>query len=494
MKKKIVTGMLIALALCSITACGKNKASSSAAQSASVVGAEASKTAEGSAVASTTSQTPETSGSQTPETADSQVSQTLETTAGQTSAAAQGNETVSAAITLDEDMASVSYVLLARMISAHEGNTAFNAEDKTNGDTFWKEMNYLVSAYGINNKRISFDETTKQYTVKKAQLRFYAAALYSDLGKAKKLPEIVESNESVKKSGSKWQFAMNDTSAYDVAVQSCEKLDKSGSYKITVYLVDASARTSLGEYSAVIKKSPYKGKKSPFHYAVVSLEKMTKMPMETVLVGNTDSNTDTQDASGQGTATTDTTNTAASTTQTADSTDNATGSTSYGTVLSMPGASSGNSGTTGATSGTADGSGTQAAGTTDSTGSQAADTANSTASQSTAATDTAAASQSTAATDTAAASQTAGSDSDTISGASVTADAAKEIAQKYYGASSADGKEYTYKYEGTTTYQNVPYYNYSVSDGKTTVINILVSGDGARIYKGTNTNGSWSMQ
>ncbi|MEI3245696.1 MAG: hypothetical protein V8S26_06105 [Lachnospiraceae bacterium] len=39
MKKKIVTGMLIALALCSITACGKNKASSSAAQSASVVGA-----------------------------------------------------------------------------------------------------------------------------------------------------------------------------------------------------------------------------------------------------------------------------------------------------------------------------------------------------------------------------------------------------------------------------------------------------------------------
>ena len=494
MKKKIVTGMLIALALCSITACGKNKASSSAAQSASVVGAEASKTAEGSAVASTTSQTPETSGSQTPETANSQVSQTPETTAGQTSAAAQSNETVSAAITLDEDMASVSYVLLARMISAHEGNTAFNAEDKTNGDTFWKEMNYLVSAYGINNKRISFDETTKQYTVKKAQLRFYAAALYSDLGKAKKLPEIVESNESVKKSGSKWQFAMNDTSAYDVAVQSCEKLDKSGSYKITVYLVDASARTSLGEYSAVIKKSPYKGKKSPFHYAVVSLEKMTKMPMETVLVGNTDSNTDTQDASGQGTATTDTTNTAASTTQTADSTDNATGSTSYGTVLSMPGASSGNSGTTGATSGTADGSGTQAAGTTDSTGSQAADTANSTASQSTAATDTAAASQSTAATDTAAASQTTGSDSDTISGASVTADAAKEIAQKYYGASSADGKEYTYKYEGTTTYQNVPYYNFSVSDGKTTVINILVSGDGARIYKGTNTNGSWSMQ
>ena len=494
MKKKIVTGMLIALALCSITACGKNKASSSAAQSASVVGAEASKTAEGSAVASTTSQTPETSGSQTPETADSQVSQTPETTAGQTSAAAQGNETVSAAITLDEDMASVSYVLLARMISAHEGNTAFNAEDKTNGDTFWKEMNYLVSAYGINNKRISFDETTKQYTVKKAQLRFYAAALYSDLGKAKKLPEIVESNESVKKSGSKWQFAMNDTSAYDVAVQSCEKLDKSGSYKITVYLVDASARTSLGEYSVVIKKSPYKGKKSPFHYAVVSLEKMTKMPMETVLVGNTDSNTDTQDAPGQGTATTDTTNTAASTTQTADSTDNATGSTSYGTVLSMPGASSGNSGTTGATSGTADGSGTQAAGTTDSTGSQAADTANSTASQSTAATDTAAASQSTAATDTAAASQTTGSDSDTISGASVTADAAKEIAQKYYGASSADGKEYTYKYEGTTTYQNIPYYNFSVSDGKTTVINILVSGDGARIYKGTNTNGSWSMQ
>ncbi len=481
MKKKIVTGMLVALALCSITACGKNKASSSASQSASAVGAEASGTAEGSALAaaSTTSQTAETAGSQTAETSSSQtpetasaISQTPEVTADQTTAAAsQSTETVSAAITLDEDMASVSYVLLARMISEYEGNTAFNAEDKTNGDTFWKEMNYLVSAYGVNNKRISFDETSKQYTVKKAQLRFYAAALYSDLGKAKKLPQIADGSESVTKSGSKWQFAMNDTSAYDVAVQSCEKLDKSGTYRITAYLVDASTRTSLGEYSAEIRKSPYKGKKSPFHYTIVSLEKMTKMLMETVLVGNTDSNTDTQDTAEQTAGTT----TGTTATQTASTGQTTTGSTdssssSYGTVLSMPGTSTGSSDTTGTAAGTTDTTGTQTAGTTDSTGTQTVGTTDSTAGQ------------------------TTGTDSDTITGASVTADAAKEIAQNYYGASSADGKEYTYKYEGTTTYQNVPYYNFSVSDGSSTVINILVSGDGARIYKGTNTNGSWTMQ
>lgn len=488
MKKKIVTGMLVALALCSITACGKNKASSSASQSASVVGEEASGTTEGSALqaASVTSQTAEATGSQTPETSASQTpettSQTPETSTDQTqgTTAAQSTETVSAAITLDEDMASVSYVMLARMISEHEGNTAFNAEDKTNGDTFWKEMNYLVSAYGVNNKRISFDETTKQYTVKKAQLRFYAAALYSDLGKARKLPEIAEGSESVTKSGSKWLFAMNDTSAYDVAVQSCEKLDKSGNYRITAYLVDASARTSLGEYSAVIKKSPYKGKKSPFHYTIVSMEKMTKMPMETVLVGNTDSNTDTQDTTAQTATTTGTTDTAAaSTAQTAGSTDSS--STSYGTVLSMPGTSTGSSDTTATTAGTTDTTGTQATGTTDSTGTQTAGTTDSTGTQTADTTDSTG-------------SQTTGSDSDTITGASVTADAAKEIAQNYYGASSADGKEYTYKYEGTTTYQNVPYYNFSVSDGSSTVINILVSGDGARIYKGTYTNGSWTMQ
>ena len=493
MKKKIVTGMLVALALCSITACGKNKASSSASQSASAVGAEASGTAEGSALAaaSATSQTAETAGSQTAETSSSQTpettsatSQTPEATADQTTgtAASQSTETVSAAITLDEDMASVSYVLLARMISEHEGNTAFNAEDKTNGDTFWKEMNYLVSAYGVNNKRISFDETSKQYTVKKAQLRFYAAALYSDLGKAKKLPQIADGSESVTKSGSKWQFAMNDTSAYDVAVQSCEKLDKSGTYRITAYLVDASTRTSLGEYSAEIKKSPYKGKKSPFHYTIVSLEKMTKMPMETVLVGNTDSNTDTQDTAAQTAVTT----TGTTDTQTASAGQTTTGSTdssssSYGTVLSMPGTSTGSSDTTDTAAGTTDTTGTQTAGTTDTTGTQTAGTTDSTGTQAAGTTDNTAG-------------QTTGTDSDTITGASVTADAAKEIAQNYYGASSADGKEYTYKYEGTTTYQNVPYYNFSVSDGSSTVINILVSGDGARIYKGTNTNGSWTMQ
>lgn len=482
MKKKIVTGMLLALALCSITACGKNKASSSVSQSTSVVGEQASKTPEA-------SQTVD--GSQSAETVSSQTSQTAETAASQTSqtteTAAQGTETVQAAIALDEDMASVSYVLLARMISEQEGNAAFDAESKANGETFWKEMNYLVSAYGVNNKRISFDESSKQYTVKKAQLRYYAASLYSGLGKAKKLPEITEGSESVTKSGSKWQFAMNDTTGYDIAVQSCEKLDKSGTYQITAYLVDASSRTSLGEYSAQVKKSPYKGKKSPFHYTIVSLEKMTKMPLETVLVGNTDSNEATQDAAQTaGTTDTATTQTAAasdgtaSTGQTADS-----GTTSYGTVLSMPGTST--AGTTDTTSKTATGT----AGTTDATaGAATTDTAGTANTTATAGTDQAAAAAGTTP-DTAAAS---GSDTDTIAGASVTADAAKEIAQNYYGASSADGKAYTYSYEGTTTYQNVPYYNFSVSDGSSTVINILVSGDGARIYKGTNTNGSWTMQ
>lgn len=481
MKKKIVTGMLLALALCSITACGKNKASSSVSKSTSVVGEQASQTPEA-------SQTVE--GSQSAETAVSQTSQTAETAASQTSqttetAAAQGADTVQAAIALDEDMASVSYVLLARMISDQEGNAAFDAENKTNGETFWKEMNYLVSAYGVNNKRISFDESSKQYTVKKAQLRFYAASLYSGLGKAKKLPEITEGSESVTKSGSKWQFAMNDTTGYDIAVQSCEKLDKSGTYQITAYLVDASSRTSLGEYSAQVKKSPYKGKKSPFHYTIVSLEKMTKMPLETVLVGNTDSNDTTQDAAQTaGTTDTSTTQTAAASDGTASQTPQTTdsGTASYGTVLSMPGTSS--AGSTGTTSQTT----TATAGTTDATaGAATTGTADTTA---TAGTDQTVAAAGTT-TDTTAAS---GSNTDTIAGASVTADAAKEIAQNYYGASSADGKAYTYSYEGTTTYQNVPYYNFSVSDGSSTVINILVSGDGARIYKGTNTNGSWTMQ
>ena len=472
MKRKIVTGLLVALMVCSVAGCGKSKASSSA-QGSSVV--EQSSQAAQSAAA----QGSQVQGSQSAEASNAQSSQSAEASSAQGSQSAEAStaqtaEKVSAAISLDEDMASVSYVLLARMISEHEGNAAYDAVEQTNGDTFWKEMNYLVSAYGVNNKRISFDENTKNYTVKKAQLRFYAAALYSDLGKAKKLPQIADGSTSVEKSGSKWQFAMNDTSSYDIAVQSCEKQDD-GTFKITAYLTDASSSTSLGEYTAFIKKSPYKSKKSPFHYTVVSLDKMTKMPLETVLVGNT-SDTQTQDASTQTAGTTDTAQTAGtdSTGSAATGTTNTTG-TQYGTVLSMPGTTSGtdtaqSAGTTGTTASTDQ----TAAADTQTTG-----TADTSASQ-------------TAGTDTSS-SQTTGTDN-TIAGATVTSDAAMEIAKKYYGASSSDGKEYTYKFEGTTSYQNVPYYNFSVSDGTNTVINILVSGDGARVYKGTNTNGSWTMQ
>lgn len=439
MKKKVLAGMLIALAVCSVTACGKKNDKEASVVSGSAITAE-----------SLTSETSQNVGSQTPEVAGTEQtgSQTAETTGTdqtglqmpETSQASQttGTQTVPASISLDEDMSSVNYVLLARMISDQEGNDAYDMAAKANGDSFWKEMNYLVSAYGVNNKKITFDEKTKEYALKKAQLRYYAAALYSDLGKAKKLPDIADGSTSVTKKGSKWKFAMNDTSAYDISVQSCSKQEKDGTYELSVYLVDAASQTSLGEYAAVIKKSPYTSSKSPFHYTIVSLNKMTKMDMETVLVG--DQQEDTQSTGQTGlSASTQTTGTTSS------SADN-TATQQYGQVLSMPGTSS----------------------------------------------DASAASQTQ--TDTTGTSQTAQTSGSDIAGATVTPDAAMEIAKKYYGAAASDGSAYVYKYEGTTTYQNVPYYNFSVSDGENLVINVLVSGDGARIYKGTNTNDSWTMQ
>lgn len=446
MKKRVLAGMLIALAVCSVTACGKDKKESSSVVSGSVI----------SSAQGAESQTPETSqaASQTPEAGQSTVSQTPETspTASQTPETGQTNgaQTVSASISLEEDMASVSYVLLARMISDYGGSAAFDGEKLENGDTFWKEMNYLVSAYGVNNKNITFDEESKEYSLKKAQLRYYAAALYSDLGKAKKLPDIADGSTSVTKKGSKWKFGMNDTSAYDVSVQSCSKQDKDGTYKLDVYLVDAATQTSLGEYAAEIKKSPYKGSKSPFHYTIVSLSKMTKIAMETVLVGEKED--ETQDTTQAGlTAPAQTSSGGASGTTSG-------GGSQYGSVLSMPGTS-------------ADANQTASPGTSTPSG-----------------TDTAGAA---VPSDNAAGQTSSGSD---IPGASINSDSAMEIAKRYYGASSSEGTEYQYTYEGTTTYQNVPYYNFSVSDGTNTIINVLVSGDGARIYKGTNTNNSWSMQ
>ncbi len=430
MKKRVLAGMVIALAVCSITACGKNKSEDSSAASASVVASE------------TESQTSQTQDALTAEGVDEDATQNTTQDTAQTAA----QETVSASISLDEDMASVSYTLLARMISDYQGNAAYDVTEGTNENSFWTELQYLVSAYGTNNTKISYDETSGEYTLKKAQLRYYAASLYSDLGKAKKLPDI--GVDSVTKKGSKWKVAATDTSAYDIALQSCSKQD-SGSYRITAYLVDTSNQTALGEYAAVIKKSPYKGKKSPFHYTIVSLSKMTKMSLETVLVGDVEE--ETTQTTQAGLTATDQTGSDSTTQSTGDS------STSYGTVLSMPGTTASTTQTTTETTQT----------TTETTQSTAATTGTDDSANTTAA---------------------------SMDGASITSDEAMAIAKKYYGEKANDGTDYQYIYAGTTTYQNVPYYNFTVSDGTTTVINVLVSGDGARIYKGTNTNDSWTMQ
>ena len=488
MKKKVLAGMLLALAVCSVTACGKDKNKEEVPASGSVVTSEASQagsqtpevsqtqeTAQTGEQAGQTAQTGEQPG-QTTQTAQDglqmpETAQTGDTAQGalqmpetaQTTDTAQQNQTAGAqpapaGISLEEDMSSVSYVLLARMISEQEGNKAYDAAAKANGDSFWKEMDLLVSAYGVNNKKIDFNESTKEYSMKKAQLRYYAAALYSDLGKAKKLPTIESDSTSVTKKGSKWKFAMNDTSAYDISIQSCAKQEKNGTYELRMHLVDSATQTSLGEYTALIKKSPYKSSKSPFHYSVVSLNKMTKMNMETVLVG--DRKDETEDTSQTGTtAGTQTAGTQDVQTQTTGTSATDGTTQQYGQVLTMPGTSSGTT----------------------------------TAPQTT---ENAPASQTQTQTTDPAAGQTAPAQSGTvdIAGATITAEAAMEIAKKYYGAAAADGTGYTYKYEGTTTYQNVPYYNFSVTNGETLVINVLVSGDGARIYKGTNTNNSWTMQ
>ena len=148
MKKRVIAGLLIALAVCSITACGKKKDKEASVISGSVVTSELSV-----AQMSQTPETSQTAGSQTPEAVSN------EQTGSQTQETAQtaGAQTVPAGISLEENMSSVSYVLLARMISEQEGNGAYDAETKENGDSFWKELNYLVSAYGVNNKKISFD-------------------------------------------------------------------------------------------------------------------------------------------------------------------------------------------------------------------------------------------------------------------------------------------------------------------------------------------------
>ena len=166
MKKKVLAGMLVALAVCSVTACGKKNDKEASVVSGSVITAESlesetSQAPEAAGTEQTGSQTPEAAGteqtgSQTTETAGTEQtgSQTPETASANQTA---GTQTVPAGISLDEDMSSVSYTLLARMISEQEGNAAYDVEAKTNGDSFWKELNYLVSIYGVNDNKITFD-------------------------------------------------------------------------------------------------------------------------------------------------------------------------------------------------------------------------------------------------------------------------------------------------------------------------------------------------
>ena len=364
-------------------------------------------------------------------------------------------ETVSEGIELEDDMASMSSVILARMIADYDGLTAYDKESGEGELTFWTEMSYLVTAYGTNNEKISYDEETGVYTLKKAQLRYYAASLYSSLGKAKKLPAIDKDSSEVTKKGGKWKFNTENIGDYDISIVSCSRENDEGISTIVAHLVNKDDSTSLGKYAVKITKSPYKGKKCPFYYSIVSIDKMSKMAMENILVGR-----------GSDAGTTDTSATGALTDTTGTTTDS---SSSYGNVLSMPG-------TTDTTA-------------TDATATDATAT-NTTATDATATDATA--------TDPATVTGTTGdgttATAEVMNGASISSDSAMKIAQNYYGTSLDDGTEYTYTYEGVATYMDTNYYNFSVNDSVGTVINILVSGDGARVFKGTNTNGTWTMQ
>ncbi|HCT89764.1 MAG TPA: hypothetical protein DF613_00045, partial [Lachnospiraceae bacterium] len=398
----------------------------------------------------------------------------------QVSGTAQGTDvSADTNVTLPEGGETVAYVLAARMVSDYLGSEAFVAETGTGAGTFWTTVDYLVSAYGTQNEKISTSEDGLSYEVKLEQLRYYAAALYADLGKAKDLPELSEMMTGVTlKSKKVYLFSIADTSQYRVTIHSLAETDDG--YGIRASLLDSTSGEAVAQYAVSVKKSAYTGKKSPFHYAVAGLSRMTKIPLVEVLVGPKDD----PDQAGQ------------STTEGQDPT--------QGAVTDQTVPAEGAQGTTDGTQGTQIPAGQDSAGSTSDGGSSSSDSGAPAGSSSSAAGDQA--SSSSAGTGSSSSSDSGSSSAD--QGASQPADSgggagggisngtALEQARDYFGTTDeASGKTYVYSYEGTTAFNGTDYYNFSVTDGEAYVTNILVSYDGSRILKGTkNADGSWSLQ
>ncbi|MCI8591567.1 MAG: hypothetical protein HFI88_04290 [Lachnospiraceae bacterium] len=395
-----------------------------------------------------------------------------------------GGTDVSAAtnVTLPEDGETVAYVLAARMVSDYLGNEAFVPGTETGANTFWATVDYLVSAYGTQNTKISTSEDGLSYEVKLEQLRYYAAALYADLGKAKDLPELSEMTTGVtRKSKKAYIFSMVDTSQYRATINSSVEVDDG--YKIGAALVDATSGETVVQYAASVKKSAYTGKKSPFHYAVAELNRMTKRPIVQVLVGpsNDDGQADQSAPEGQAPEGGQTT----------------------------PGDSAAPNGGDAGTSDGSQASGIPESGGTSSEGGSSSTDGGASAGSTSSATGDPASGSSAAGTEGGSSSADSGADGSSSAGqgtsqpsdgggtgGGISNGSALAQARDYFGTSDEEsGKTYVYSYEGTTTFNGTDYYNFYVTDGESYVTNILVSYDGSRILKGTkNADGSWSLQ
>lgn len=387
-------------------------------------------------------------------------------------------------VTLPEDGETVAYVLAARMVSDYLGNEAFVPGTETGANTFWSTLDYLVSAYGTQNTKITASEDGQSYEVKLEQMRYYAAALYADLGKAKDLPELSEMTTGVaRKSKKVYTFSIVDTSQYRATIDSSVEAD--GGYKINASLVDGTSGAVAAQYAAVIKKSAYTGKKSTFHYAVASLSRMTKMSMVQVLVGPGQD----EGQTGQGAADTQTPDQGVPTDQTVptgDGAGNADGTqASQAPAMQDGGSASQDSGSSSSDGGAPVDNSSSASG--DQASSSFTGTDGSSSSDGGSAGGSSSADQD--------ASQPSGS-SDGGTGGGISNGSALQQARDYFGTSDEEsGKNYVYSYEGTTTFNGTDYYNFYVTDGESYVTNILVSYDGSRILKGTkNADGSWSLQ
>ncbi len=381
-------------------------------------------------------------------------------------------------VTLPEDGETVAYVLAARMVSDYLGSEAFVPETGAGGNTLWTTVGYLFSAYGAQNERISTSEDGLSYEVSLEQLRYYAAALYADLGKAKDLPELTETTMGVtRQSKKKYVFSIVDTAQYRALINSSAETDDG--YKINASLMDSASGDTVAQYAATVKKSAYTGKKSPFHYAVASLSRMTKMPVVQVLVGQNKAGAEQSTAEGQ---TQDGGQTAPDG-QTAPTGEGA--GTTDGTqtpAASDSGGSSSDSGSSSTDGGAPAGSSSSAAGDSASGGSAGTDGGSSS-------TDGGAGGDSSSG-------QGTSQPSDGGTGGGISNGSALERARDYFGTTDEEsGKTYVYSYEGTTTFNSTDYYNFNVTDGESYVTNILVSYDGSRILKGTkNADGSWNLQ